>query len=148
MTVIVVTKNMIAFDSMISYGDRKHYSPWEKVKQFELDGNICYAGGAGDYSDLVAFLDWVEKGCNDHEWPADMNNDNLESFIYYPGDDFVSVYQGRPQSMPFPLPYTLGSGDEAAAAAIYLKKNAKKAVEVACHVNSGSCGGEVCVYEF
>lgn len=142
MTVIVVTKEQIAFDSMISYGDHCHFIPWIKVIECGKDNQPFYCGGSGHYEDIVAFQNWAENGGTYPEF----EKDNFEGFIYHPGQDFAEVYGTKDIPMTWPLPYIGGSGSAGAMAAIYLKKNAKKAVEVACKVHTLSCGGEICVY--
>jgi hypothetical protein len=104
----------------------------------------CLVGGSGDFSFVLAMVDWVQKGRDPAAFPADQRNkDNWQPMLVIEADGTPSLYDQTPFPIRQEQAYiAIGSGRDFAMAAMYLRKTAVEAVEVAIALNSG-CGNGI-----
>jgi ATP-dependent protease HslVU (ClpYQ) peptidase subunit len=89
-------------------------------------------------------VDWVQKGRDPAAFPADQRNkDNWQPMLVIEADGTPSLYDQTPFPIRQEQAYiAIGSGRDFAMAAMYLRKTAVEAVEVAIALNSG-CGNGI-----
>ena len=104
----------------------------------------CLVGGSGEFAFVLAMVDWVKKGRDPATFPADQRNkDNWQPILVIEKDGTHSLYDQTPFPVRHEQPYiALGSGRDFAMAAMYLRKSAVEACEVAIALNAG-CGNGI-----
>lgn len=112
----------------------------EKVtKIFRVPGGrVGFTGNAGH---SVALLDWFRRGRPADKWPKKDGGDSAGA-IFVSDDGKVYGYSGDdgPHAMVYEDQFLAwGAGRDYALAAMYLGKNAREAVEVACALDT-TCG--------
>ncbi|MEO8807918.1 MAG: hypothetical protein ABI433_17695 [Burkholderiaceae bacterium] len=118
----------------ISYG--------RSTKIARVDGHLI--GGAGVASVSRQFIEWFRAGRIPGDYPESMKDkdDGSTMLVITPARE-VTVYQRT--AMPVLHDnkwYSIGSGQEVAAAVMHMGYDAVKAVEIACAVCTG-CGGGI-----
>lgn len=99
-------------------------------------------GGAGEYGSVQAMRAWIEAGAAEDKFPEIQRSDDWAHIIVVDGSG-AYVYEKTPHPVRYDQPrITIGSGREFAMAALYLGKNAREAVEVACALDRG-CGNGI-----
>lgn len=122
-------------------GDRKvtdddtHF-PSKKI--FRVGDAIVGAAGTG--SATSKFLKWLRNGNLDNK-PKFDKDDELAALVLTPAGLFAYDISLEPEEVDAPF-YAVGSGKQSALAAMHLGCDPKKAVEVACLVDT-STGGPV-----
>ena len=137
MTVICWDGKTLAADKRACHGTYKGGTT-TKIHRFEE--GIC--GAAGSLETARHFITWLQAGSVPEEFPC-WDEEKDASFLVVYNDGRVAVYE----STPIPLwmeerCHAIGSGRDFALAAMYLGKNAKQAVEVACALDA-YCGNGV-----
>lgn len=139
MSVIVVRDGVMASDSAGFRGDL--LVPSVKI----LKGKTAIVGWAGDHATGKSFADWFLSGC-DHGTSAKFQHPTKELSDL----DFIALVLYRDSSWEvwtdemisismemYHAPYmVVGSGQEAAMAALHMGAHAERAVEIACKTNA------------
>lgn len=98
-------------------------------------------GCAGEARASEAVCKWLEAGSAVDTFPKIAEADKANLLIA--GPDGLFLYENSPHPMRLENKFfAIGSGGDAAMAAMHLGFDAKRAVEVACEVSTG-CGGGV-----
>lgn len=127
-------KGVMVCDSMASYGDS-----WFPVTKVYRVGDEL-VGWAGQYSEGPRWLDWYSSGQRG-KMPS---IGNISVLIL--GADGLRIFEPGGLSTPIERGWqAVGSGANAAMGAFMAGADAKKAVEIACKIDSGS-GGDVVVH--
>lgn len=133
MTVIAWDGKTLAADKMMGFGTSKV----TVTKICRIDGMLF--GWAGDAALGRACQHWVHSGMAIDAFPPAQRTNTGSMLIIMP-DGEIRHYGSEPYPMIIEEKfYTVGSGDEYAAAALYLGKSAREAVEVACALDP-NCG--------
>lgn len=85
------------------------------------------AGGAGTFSEVLAFLEWVKKG-GAGQWPK--LNDETTCIVGYERTLYVYDATGRTKLVNCPY-YAIGGGGDFATGALAYGASAKEAVKIA-----------------
>lgn len=129
-------RQLMACDSMVSTSD----SWWPATKVYRAGSALI--GGAGDAASVRQFVAWFSDGMRN---PKPKINDNFCALVL--DADGLSYWASN--LVPEPIErgfHAIGSGGNAALGAILAGANVKRAVEIACQVDSGS-GGEVVLHK-
>jgi 20S proteasome alpha/beta subunit len=111
------------------------------TKIFRVNGLLV--GGAGEFSFVLAMVEWVRGGRKLEDFPAaQKDTSDWQEVIVIEVDGTPSMY-GR---SPYPVRYeqkhvAIGSGREFARAAMYCGKSAREAIEVASALDNGTGNG-------
>lgn len=138
MSVIAWDGHTLAADKLASFGTTKHTT----VKIFRVrDGLAGYAGMA-DFGEQV--LAWYQDGAEPSEFPrSQRDKDDWAGLIVVKADGPILRYERTPYPIKFyDRHFAIGSGREFALAAMYLGCDARRAVEVACALDTG-CGNGI-----
>lgn len=138
MTIIVWDGKTLAADKRaVNAG----YTGGVVTKIHRWAGGLC--AFAGDYDLGMAMVQWLRGGCKLSEYPARQRTEDNATFFVIHRDGRFERYEREPIPLPFEnLPQCTGSGRDYAYAAIYMGADARRAVEVACHFDSG-CGNGI-----
>lgn len=140
---------VIAWDGKTLAADRQGEMNYVKVPRAKLRRvGAALVSGAGEgwlIHDLIA---WYMAGARPQDFPAAAREDTGTTLLVIDGHRRILLYQRG----PYPVlvdgeRIAIGSGAEAASAALFLGCSSAKAVEVACAVSTG-CGGGVDTLEF
>ena len=135
---------IIAWDGKTLAADKRathcSYKGSSVTKIHTWEGGLC--GFAGDMDTAVTLLAWLRAGAVPSEFPQIQCEDPSTLLVIY-ADGRVAEYGRTPFPMFLEGPFhAVGSGKSYALAAMHLGKNARKAVEVACALDS-YCGNGI-----
>lgn len=141
MTVIVVRDGVIASDSQ---GGGGQGGLKVKMRKLVRQGDVAI-GWSGNYCDGKAFAEWYFAGADLEKIPARHNRDadrNAVDFtalvLHSAGWEYWFEWMVPETSQDILEPfYAIGSGTQAAMAAMHMGASAVEAVEVACTVVDG-----------
>jgi ATP-dependent HslUV protease subunit HslV len=134
MTTIAYRSGTLAGDTQVS-GDIKTYS----TKVFKLK-NGSLAAGAGDFSSIHAFIDWLQRPKS--ERPDLTHDDDFEALVISE-DGVIEWYDQTLRSVPVEQEfYAIGSGAAVAIGAMEMGATAEQAVAAGIKWDTLS-GGEV-----
>lgn len=138
MTTVACDGLTIACDSQVTWGDSIEQGCYTKIKK---EGDLIFA-----YSGCVyLFEPWIKwwKDGKDPEKRPIVDKDNARfSFWCWDGSYLWEVQYDPPYPMKMKTPCAIGSGRGYALAAMLAGADARKAVEIAIKLDTGS-GGEV-----
>jgi hypothetical protein len=129
-------RGMMACDSMTSTSD----SWWPSTKVYRAGDALI--GGAGEAASVRQFVTWYADG---QRLPRPKIADNFCALVL--SKDGLSYWASN--LVPEPIErgfHAIGSGGNAALGAMLAGANAKRAVEIACEVDTSS-GGEVVLHK-
>lgn len=130
MTTVAVSKSAMCSDSLcIDQGSRSYVQ-----KIFAVDGALI--GFAGEVSQGLMFVEWYVSGGKDH-YPFDKN---FEAVVLYEDGSIYSYDSGL---MPIKMEqqyYAIGSGKQAATAAMMMGMSPSEAVEIAIKIDACTGG--------
>ncbi len=136
MTVIAWDGRTLAADKRMSFGTSFAVT----TKIFRIGGMLV--GVAGDAALAREMADWVCDGMQAETFPTKARTDPI-SMLVIRLDGSLHYFTSSPVPMVLEdKVFTLGSGCDFAAAALYLGKTAREAVEVAIALDSG-CGNGI-----
>lgn len=133
---------VIAFDGKTLAADKQctaagHASTVTKI--FKVPGGMVGFMGNGGHA--AALLNWFRDGRDPDKWPK-KDGDDSAGVIFISDDGKLYGYSGDdgPHAIEYEDAFTAwGAGRDYALAAMYLGKNAREAVEVACALDT-TCG--------
>lgn len=133
---------VVAWDGVSMAADRwgEYYTTKTRRTKIKRVGpNLVGCAGAVYASEQV--LKWFEAGADPERYPKIPETDAISVLVT--GPDGLRLYEKGPHPMWLENKFfAIGSGGDAAMAAMYLGCPARRAVEVACEVAT-SCGGGV-----
>lgn len=135
MTTVVCNRDMMASDSQLT---GTHKAAAKKMWKFK-DGIV---GIAGEYAACVQFVRWLQ----DPEETDEPEMENVDAMVLTK-DGRIFHYNGS--LLPFEVEdefSAIGSGTQAAMAAMYMGACPERAIEIACAVDPGT-GGRVQVHK-
>lgn len=137
MTTIAWDGKELAADKLACYGNCRY----TVTKVFRV-GN-CLVGGAGDFSFVLAMVEWVKGGRDPSVFPpSQRDKDDWAATLVIEPDGSASLYERTPQPIRWEQPFgAIGSGKEYALAAMHLGKTAAEAVAVANELDPCSGNG-------
>lgn len=138
MTVICYANGVLAADKRATNnGMARTVTKIRRVR-----GHLC--GGAGDFAMLQEMFAWFERGADPADVPAFQKTSDFVSFLAITPEGRILKYEQSAYPIDFTESgsYVFGSGRDYAAAALYLGKSAKEAVEVASALDT-TCGNGV-----
>lgn len=135
MTVIVWDGTTLAADKQMGVEYPRAVTKIQRTHDGELIG-IC-----GHFDHGQELVRWYLAGCNPATFPARQADDDKSSeLIIIRADGSLWMLLGSPTPIKIENPsHAIGSGRDFAVAAMYLGKDAREAVEIACEL-CGSCG--------
>jgi 20S proteasome alpha/beta subunit len=137
MTVIVWDGKTLAADKRAINNGLKSGTV-TKIHRF--DGGLC--GFSGDLDIGMAMVAWLRAGAVAVDYPKQQEK-NACNFMVITNDGRTMRYETVPVPLVFENPHqAMGSGRDFALAALHLGFDARKAVEVACALDSG-CGNGI-----
>ena len=133
---------VIAFDGKTMAADRQgeYYATKANRKKISrIDAMLV--GGAGETRATLAIIEWLKAGGIVSDFPK-LNTDDRPSVLAARRGEILLYDNG-----PYPTRlanefFAIGSGCDAAMAAMFLGFDAVRAVEVACEICTG-CGGGI-----
>jgi hypothetical protein len=129
-------RGLMAADSMTSTSD----SWWPSTKIHRVEGALI--GGAGEAASIRQFVTWYSDG---QRMPKPKIADNFCALVL----NAEGLFYWASNLVPEPIErgfHAIGSGGNAALGALLAGANVKRAVEIACLVDTGS-GGEVVLHK-
>lgn len=138
MTVIAYDGRTLAADKRASYGGMI----CTVTKIHKVNGLLV--GGAGDFTFVMAMIEWVKGGRVISEFPsAQGSKDDWQSVVVIELDGSISLYERTPYPVRYEQPhFAIGSGREYARAAMALGFDSVRAVETAMLLDTG-CGNGI-----
>lgn len=138
MTVIAYDGRTLAADKRASYGGMI----CTVTKIHKVNGLLI--GGAGDFTFVMAMIEWVKSGRVISEFPAaQASKDDWQSVVVIELDGSISLYERTPFPVRYEQPhFAIGSGREYARAAMALGYDSVRAVETAILLDTG-CGNGI-----
>ena len=98
-------------------------------------------GGTGNAALIQELLEWVKAGADPEKYPEKQKAEPSSFFII--NETGIWSYEGSPVPLKFENDFlAFGSGRDFALAALYLGKDAREAVEVACQFDL-HCGNGI-----
>ncbi len=131
MTTIAASRTEMAADSKCTNGNQS----FKTRKLYRIGDAIV--GAAGNDGGINKFLEWIRAGDPDLETPKFAKDDELEALVLTPAGLFSYGTSCAPDEVLDEF-YAIGSGGNAALAAMHLGCSPSAAVEVACKVDNGS----------
>jgi len=128
LTTIVADRRGMAADRQTTHGDQK----FSGTKIFKIKRTIV--GMAGDATQCEQFLEYMRGG----DKPEIL--DDIEALILTPKGLYVCLGSLTKMAVDDPF-YALGTGSQAALAAMHMGADIQKAVEIACLIDPSSGGG-------
>lgn len=111
------------------------------TKIHRWSGGLC--AFAGEFDIGMAMVQWLRAGAKPEEFPKRQADENAALFMVINLDGSVIRYERAPVPLVFENEYqAMGSGRDYALAAMHLGHDARRAVEVACALDSG-CGNGI-----
>ena len=140
---------VIAWDGKTLAADQQGEMQWIKTSRTKvhlLSGAShlagCLVGGAGERWLVESMLVWLEGGADPEKYPQGMKDELATVLLIKPNGE-AHLYMKGPHTSPIGNKFiAIGSGGEAAMAAMHLGCDARKAVEVAMAICTG-CGGGI-----
>lgn len=140
MTTIIVTKDRILSDGLVTVGDRIDTGDFKKIRKI----NGYLVGGAGRLSSILTFFSWMEQvirleGIQEQlpelviQSDPEKEDDEFTALVVHP-DGQIFLHEGNDPSRAFPLSmdyYAIGSGSDYALAALDAGASPEAAMEVA-----------------
>lgn len=153
MTTIIVTKDRILSDGLVSVGNRVDTTNFKKIRK--IGGYLV--GGAGRLSSILTFFSWMEQvvrleGIQEHvpelviQSDPEKEDDEFMALVVHP-DGEIYLHEGNDPTRAYPLHceyYAIGSGSDYALAALDAGVSPEAAMEVAKYRDTHS-GGETFV---
>jgi ATP-dependent protease HslVU (ClpYQ) peptidase subunit len=101
-------------------------------------------GASGDLDMARSLMAWYCAGADATTYPDNRNGDYCRAYlIVITLEGKVHKYESEPIALPFEDKFSaMGSGRDYALAAMYLGHNSRKAVEIACALDTG-CGNGI-----
>lgn len=142
MTVIVWDGKTLAADKRCCYGGMI----CTVTKIFRV-GDLL-VGGSGDFPHVLAMVDWVRRGRNVSDFPAEQRHkDDWQAILVVEPGGKALMYERTPHPVSYEQPFmVIGSGREYARAALHMGATAAEAVAVASALDC-NCGNGVDVLE-
>lgn len=110
------------------------------TKIHRWDGGLC--AFAGDFDVGMFLVQWLRDGATPEKYPPQQGK-NAASFLVVYADGRTVRYETTPVPLPFEnRQQAMGSGRDYALAAMHLGCDARRAVEVACALDT-SCGNGI-----
>lgn len=141
MTVIAVDGETVAADSLMLYGTERAAQPAEKL--IRKEGRIFATAGSGIPHVLI---DWYISGARPHHAPQIGGDANWQFLVIETDGRMLYFTSNVPYAQPAKAPFTMGIGADYAMGAMLAGASAKRAVEIACELDT-FCGGEIVVME-
>jgi 20S proteasome alpha/beta subunit len=137
MTTIAANREMMAADRRVTDGDT-HF-PARKIWRI----GDAIVGAAGDVGGIQKFVSYLEKIGKSRRkvvpLPEFGKKEAFEAIVLTPEGLFAYDQACRPQEIEAEF-YAMGSGKQAALAALHMGANPTQAVEIACLVDNSSDG--------
>ena len=130
MTTIAADRFGMAADQKVVDGDTNY-----RTRKIWPIGRAI-VGAAGDNTAIVKFTRWMEKGGKGKTPTFDAEED-FEAMVLTPAGLFVYDKSCQPDEVADPF-YAIGSGKQAALAAMHMGATPQRAVEIACLVDNYS----------
>jgi hypothetical protein len=109
------------------------------------DALLAYAGDACTGEELMS---WWRRGADPAQFPTSQRESHTSLLVLRQGSPAIANYERTPYPVCFEdNHFAIGSGREYALAAMHLGCDARRAVEVACALDSG-CGNGIDVLRF
>jgi 20S proteasome alpha/beta subunit len=102
-------------------------------------------GVSGDFGAGQALMTWYQSGANPDSFPdnRDANDSYRARLLVIDAGPRIRIFESTAYAMTIEDKcYAMGSGRDYALAAMHLGRNSRKAVEVACTLDSG-CGNGI-----
>jgi ATP-dependent protease HslVU (ClpYQ) peptidase subunit len=142
---------VIAFDGRTLAADKRvmcfgHATTTTKIERVSGTGELLAISGSLDTG--RALMEWYKRGQSRYDYPNNAEGDDCRTvLLVIHTDGSMSRYEREPFPMRIEETTTaMGSGRDYALAAMHLGHDARKAVEVACALDTG-CGNGIDVLE-
>lgn len=135
MTVIVWDGKTLAADRLAERGGTISY----KTKVFRQ--GRCLMGGAGDAGHVAGLIEWAKQGADPAKYPPHPDDARYGCLLLIRADGSAWVYDGYAIPFEVEAPYAIGSGRDAALAALHMGADAALAVTIAAKVETSVGGG-------
>ena len=137
MTTIAYRAGVLVADSLVTAaGMRCGY-----VRKIAKSSSGWMGGTSGNLQDMAIFNEWIEHDCPN--MPPKTDGD-CDGFVVAPSGALM-LWAGKGILVPMEAEFTaVGSGERYAMAVMEAGLNAKRAVEIACRLDTGS-GGELTI---
>lgn len=134
MTVIAFDGKTVAADKQATFNGFRH-----TVTKIERHGDMIF-GCSGELAQGKEMFQWIMAGCDPATFPkSQRDRDDWATVMVVQGGK-VRVYERTPYPFEIEDPvYAIGSGREIAMTAMFLGFDARRAVAVACKLDTG-CG--------
>lgn len=145
MTVVAWDRHFLAADRQETNGNTR----MRVKKLFKRPEKGVALAITGDYGACLQLVQWFDRGCIASEYPAVQSTENWGRLIVASKRKLL-VYEQHPVAIDYSHLkfHAFGSGRDFAIAAMHLKNNAFKAVEVASKYDTGcGCGIDYAVLE-
>lgn len=133
---------VVCFDGKTMAADRQgeFYCTKTSRKKIRRVGDLL-VGGSGEARASEALIQWLANGADVDNFPRFAEGDKADVLVA--SKDGLRLFQSSPYPMVLENKFfAIGSGCDAAMAAMHLGLDARRAVEVACVVCTG-CGGGI-----
>lgn len=132
MTTIAANKRTMAADQKVTDGDRRFRN--HKIRKV----GDAIVGCGGDGASIAKFFRWIENGTQND--PPKLEKDGeLEALVLTSAGLFVYGTEFVPEEILDEF-YAIGTGAQAALAALHMGATPKRAVEIACKVDNSTDG--------
>lgn len=132
MTTIAANRRMMAGDQKVTDGDKRFHA--HKLRRI----GEAIVGAAGTGPAIKKFFAWLEEGQQDDP-PKMSKDDELDALVLTPAGLFCYGADCAAEELLDEF-YAVGSGAQAALAAMHLGCSPDKAVEIACLVDNSTDG--------
>lgn len=131
---------VIAFDGKTLAADKQADNGWTKHRTTKIRrAGHFLIGSSGDADAGAALKVWFERGAVEADFPKEAADKNNATLMVV-GEEGIRLYQRTPHAIHLEQPrHAIGSGAEAALAAMHCGKTAAEAVEIASLISIG-CG--------
>lgn len=135
----------IAYRAGTMAGDKLYGSEWLKVRHvtkiFVASGHLI--GLSGSARACMEFLSWIRAGARPEKFPEVCAENNSVHALVVDRHGKIRLFESSPAAFEIENEYVaIGSGQDAATAAMYLGETAVAAVQVANAICNG-CGGGI-----
>lgn len=145
MTTIAYKDGELAYDSLVSKGNARLGNMQKGVKSENFIAAVCGAAMA-----VPAFLKWVKADFNPRKKPnivIKTEDDEFEAIVVDRKGNII-YYNERLEALPIQARYhAIGSGEDFAKGAMEVGADAKRAVQAAAKLDTGT-GGRIRVLTF
>lgn len=136
---------VIAWDGVMLAADKRAVNcglgTGTVTKIHRFDGGLC--AFSGDLDIGMQMVAWVQDGAKPEAFPAHQAEDCAASFMVIRPGGVILAFERTPIPLRFEeRQRAMGSGRDYALAAMHLGCDARRAVEVACHFDTG-CGNGI-----